>query len=243
MKTTSKHFVGFWHYGVILTYLSVASAIAGIFLSASYSPGWGVVCLLICGFCDAFDGTVAKTRKNRTVEDKMFGEQIDSLSDIIAFGVAPIMIGWGMGMRQWYFAPIFIVFSLCALVRLGYFNVTEELRIKEGDKGPRTSYEGLPVTNVAIGLPVFYMVATMFRDCSEAGLLANKFGFTNVTFAIMGAAYLLIAFLFVFRFKTPKFRVKGLAVTMVILLVIMFGLLAIQKFLLDYSPVWFFWIK
>ena len=243
MKTTSKHFVGFWHYGIILTYLSVASAIAGIFLSASYSPGWGVFCLLICGFCDGFDGAVAKTRKNRTMEDKMFGEQIDSLSDIIAFGVAPIMIGWGMGMREWYFAPIFVVFSLCALIRLGYFNVTEELRLKSGDNGVRKSYEGLPVTNVAIALPVFYMVATMFRDCSVAGLAANKFGFTNVTFAIMAGAYLLIAFLFIFRFKMPKLRIKGLLITMAILLTIMCGLLYIQKFVLEYSPVWFFWIK
>lgn len=243
MKTTSKKFVGFWHYGVILTYLSVASAIAGIFFSASEHPGYGVLCLLICGFCDAFDGVVAKTRKNRTMEDKMFGEQIDSLSDIIAFGVAPIMIGWGMGMREWYFAPVFIIFSLCALVRLAYFNVTEEIRVKSGDNGKRKSYEGLPVTNAAIAIPVFYIIATMFRDCSLGNLLVNEFGFTNVTFAIMAFAYLLVAFLFVFRFKMPKAGVKGLIITMLIVIALLVSLLAVQKFILDYDRVWFFWIK
>ena len=181
---TSKRFVGHWHYGVVLTYLSVASAIVGIFFSASLNPGYGVLCLLICGFCDGFDGAVAKTRKNRTREDRMFGEQIDSLSDIVAFGVAPIMIGWGMGMREWYYAPIFVAFSLCALIRLAYFNVEEAIRVENAPEARRTSYVGLPVTNVAIGLPIFYMVATMFRD-SAAINATNPYGFSDVSFIIM----------------------------------------------------------
>ena len=238
---TSKRFVGHWHYGVVLTYLSVASAITGIFFSAGLNPGYGVLCLLICGFCDGFDGAVAKTRKNRTREDCMFGEQIDSLSDIVAFGVAPIMIGWGMGMREWYYAPVFIAFSLCALIRLAYFNVTEEIRLQETPNTRRTSYEGLPVTNVAIVLPIFYMVATMFRNPSSVNE-TNPFGFSDVAFIIMSCAYLLIAFLFVFRFKMPKFRVKGLAITMSIVVLLVMILLAIQKFVLNFEPVWFLWM-
>jgi len=239
----SKRFVGHWHYGVILTYLSVAAAIAGIFFSASEHPGYGVLCLLISGFCDGFDGAVAKTRKNRTREDRMFGEQIDSLSDIIAFGVAPIMIGWGMGMREWYYAPIFVAFSLCALIRLAYFNVEEAIRVENAPDQRRTSYVGLPVTNVAIALPIFYMVATMFRDSSAYNPATNPHCFSDVTFIIMSCAYALIAFLFIFRFNTPKFKIKALVLTMVCVVVLVLGLLAIQKFVLDYSPVWFFWIK
>ena len=91
-------FVGFWHYGVILTYLSLASAVVGICFSVGGAkepyPWVGVVCLLISGLCDAFDGIVARTRKNRTREDCMFGERIDSLADLVAFGVAPAMIGY-----------------------------------------------------------------------------------------------------------------------------------------------------
>jgi len=91
MKNTNKKLVGFYHYGVILTYLSVVAAIVGICFSVGGNkgarPDIGVICLLISGVCDAFDGAVAKTRKNRTREDRMFGERIDSLSDLIAFGV------------------------------------------------------------------------------------------------------------------------------------------------------------
>ena len=117
MKNTSKKIVGFYHYGVILTYLSVIAAITGICFSVGGNkdarPDIGVICLLISGFCDAFDGAVAKTRKNRSREDKMFGERIDSLSDLIAFGVAPAMIGFGMRLNRWYFIPV-TAFSCCA---------------------------------------------------------------------------------------------------------------------------------
>ena len=122
MKNQSKKIVGFYHYGVILTYLSVIAAIVGMCFSVGGNkparPEIGVICLLISGVCDAFDGAVAKTRKNRTKEDRMFGERIDSLSDLIAFGVAPAMIGFGMRLNRWYFMPVYAVFVLCALIRL-----------------------------------------------------------------------------------------------------------------------------
>ncbi len=65
MKCESKRFVGFWHYGVVLTYLSVVSAVIGICFSIGGNkrslPEVGVICLLLSGFCDGFDGAVAKT--------------------------------------------------------------------------------------------------------------------------------------------------------------------------------------
>ena len=47
-----------------------------------------------------------------------FGERIDALSDLIAFGVAPAMIGFGMRLIRWYFIPVYGIFVLCALIRL-----------------------------------------------------------------------------------------------------------------------------
>ena len=47
----------------------------------------GVMCLAISGLCDMFDGKIARTKKNRTEVEKRFGIQIDSLSDIVCFGV------------------------------------------------------------------------------------------------------------------------------------------------------------
>lgn len=221
MKNTSKHFVGFWHYGIILTYLSVISAVVGICLSCSGYPFGGIICLWISGICDAFDGAVAKTRKNREEADRLFGQRIDSLSDLVAFGVAPVMIGFGMGMHEWYYLALFCVFVLCALIRLAYFDATEEIRTRDENCGRRLSYEGLPVTNIAVGLPIFYLVATMFQ-----GDLAF------VQPYVMAFCYLLGAFLYVFRFKMPKLRVKGISITIAVVVVICVSLMLVKYFVI-----------
>ena len=219
MKNTCKKLVGFWHYGVILTYMSVISAIIGICLSVTGYPFYGgVICLWISGLCDAFDGAVAKTRKNRTQEDKMFGAHIDSLSDLVAFGVAPVMIGVGLGFTEWYHIALYCVFVLAALIRLAYFDVTEEIRLQDPNCGRRESFEGLPVTNVAIGLPIFYLAASL---CSN---LSGRAG-TLVPEIIMCFCYALVAFLFVFRFKMVKLRAKGLIIAIVIVTVLCVGLI------------------
>lgn len=215
-----KLFIGYYHYGVILTYISVVSAIIGICFSVGgnreNSPWVGIICLLISGVCDAFDGAVARTRKNRTREDQMFGERIDSLSDLIAFGVAPAMIGFGMKINRWFFIPVYALFVLCALIRLAYFDVTEEIRTEDPSCGKRKYYEGLPVTSVAFGIPIFYLVATMFPEFS-----AERTG-------VMIFGYLLIAVLFVSPFKLPKPGIKGILTMMAILAIILAVLVTIH---------------
>ncbi|MBD5632172.1 MAG: phosphatidylserine synthase, partial [Clostridia bacterium] len=200
------------------------SALIGICLSAAGYPFYGgVICLWISGICDAFDGTIAKTRKNRTEEDKLFGERIDSLSDLIAFGIAPVMIGFGMGMHEWYYIVVFCIFVLCALIRLAYFDVTEQIRLRDPNCGRRTSYEGLPVTNAAVAIPVFYLVAIMFRNLEGlAGTLTPKL--------IMAAGYVIVAFLYVFRFRMFKAGVKGLLIAIFIVVALCVSLLLVNIF-------------
>lgn len=200
-KKIKNPFLGFYHYGVILTYLSVVSAIVGIYFSVGGNkepmPQIGIICLLISGLCDSFDGTVARTRKNRTKEDKMFGERIDSLSDLIAFGVAPTAIGFGMKINRWFYLPVFALYILCALIRLAYFDVTEEIRMEDPNCGARKSYEGLPVTNAAFIIPTFYLIATMF--------IPYSLGYT----LIMLCGYILVSIAFILKFKLPKLSPKG----------------------------------
>ena len=87
--------IGFFDYTVWLTYASLLSAIVGIFVSLSGfgHPFIGTFFLLFSGLCDAFDGKVARTKQDRTENEKKFGVQIDSLSDLVAFGVLPACIG------------------------------------------------------------------------------------------------------------------------------------------------------
>ncbi|MBQ1660969.1 MAG: CDP-alcohol phosphatidyltransferase family protein, partial [Treponema sp.] len=87
--------IGIYDYTVILTYLSMVSGATGIIISMTGigHPYLGILFLMISGLLDAFDGKVARSKKNRTDFEKNFGVQIDSLSDLICFGVLPAAIG------------------------------------------------------------------------------------------------------------------------------------------------------
>ena len=75
-----------------------------------------------------FDGKIARTKKNRTADEKSFGIQIDSLCDIVCFGALPIVICYKIGMNHIYSIIILILYGLAGLIRLAYFNVMEEKR-------------------------------------------------------------------------------------------------------------------
>ena len=146
--------IGFYNYTVILTYLGAAAAICGIFFSASGYPFWGIICLLFAGLTDMFDGKVASTMK-RTDAEKAFGIQIDSLCDLISFGVLPLALGYGLGLSGFVFYLSCVLYLLCAIIRLAYFNVDEANRQKT-ETGRRKTYYGLPVTSVAIIFPAVF---------------------------------------------------------------------------------------
>ena len=154
--------LGFYNYTVILTYLSLCSGITGIWFCTMVDrwgnrhPGIAVICLLISGLCDAFDGRIARMRKESTDQEKRFGIQIDSLCDLICFGVLPCCIGYAVGMTHPLYVPVFCAFVLAALIRLAYFNVSEEDRQKQTTE-KRKSYQGLPVTSSSLIFPFFFL--------------------------------------------------------------------------------------
>ena len=144
--------IGFYNYTVWLTYLGMISGVSGLWLTANGKPFFAVLCLLFSGFCDLFDGKVARTKKNRSDEERRYGIEIDSLSDLLCFGVLPAAIGYSIGLKAWYWLLLFCAYVLTALIRLGYYNVTEESR-QQKTKEVRRFYQGLPVTSAAIVFP------------------------------------------------------------------------------------------
>ena len=182
-------FIGFYDYTVILTYLSLASATAGMILSAHDRFTAAVLCLLFCGICDAFDGIVARSKKNRTEEEKSFGIQIDSLVDVIAFGVLPAVLCYQMGQGRIIGIISLFMYVLCAVIRLAFFNVAEDRRQKT-EGGCNKYYRGLPVTTASIILPVFFLLQLFVKPV----LFGKLF---HWVLAIM-------AFLFVLDFSVKK---------------------------------------
>ena len=169
--------IGYYDYTVWLTYLSLISAGIGIFscLSGSGHPFIGMFFLLFSGLCDAFDGKVARTKKNRSEMQIDYGIQIDSLADLVAFGVLPASIGVSMlrvsdmlqgvdpmrpttRLMHLGLYAILVFYVLAALIRLAYFNVLEAQRRKEGGTGANKEYRGLPVTSAALLFPTVLLI-------------------------------------------------------------------------------------
>lgn len=154
-------FIGFYDYTVVLTYLSLASSIIGMFLAMNGFIKPAVICLAVSGLLDMFDGKVARTKKNRTDEEKSFGIQIDSLCDVICFGVLPVIICYNMGMRSITGIGVLVMYCLCGLIRLGYFNVMEQSRQKRTNEN-RKYYQGLPITSIAVIMPGILVLRCLF---------------------------------------------------------------------------------
>lgn len=229
--------IGFYDYTVILTYFSLLSATSGIVVSLSGGghPYYGCLFLLFCGLCDAFDGKVARTKKGRTKMEKDFGIQIDSLSDLVAFGVLPACIGaalirvspyltnllegmpvrWEIASGKLLLHACLVLYVLAAMIRLAYYNVTEEER-QEKESGARKEYLGLPVTSAALIFPLVLLIQYMSKaDITLVYLLVS----------------LVTAVLFISPVRVPKPGMRGILI-MVSIGAVEFILLLLRKVLL-----------
>ncbi len=212
--------IGFYDYTVILTYLSMISATTGIMLCLNDigHPYLGMFFLMFCGLCDAFDGKIARTKKNRTEQMKKFGVQIDSLSDLAAFGILPACIGIAMlrSSIDFYNFPdikflhladksaiikivltgVAVLYALAALIRLAYFNVLEEERSKT-EKGENKIFIGLPVTTAALIFPTILLIHI----------------FCNANLTLLYFIFLaIVGYLFISRIQVKKPTLKGVLI-------------------------------
>ncbi len=149
--------LGYYNYTVYLTYIGLVSAVFGMMEALQKNPRVAVLCLMFCGLCDMFDGTIARTHKTRTEDEKLFGIQIDSLCDLVCFGIFPVVIGFSIGVKTIFGVACMAFYALAAVIRLGYFNVQEINRTKQTTE-KRKYYTGLPVTSIAILLPTFLLL-------------------------------------------------------------------------------------
>ena len=154
--------LGVYNYTVILTYIGMLSGFSGILCAFEGNVVWAIVCLMISGVCDMFDGKVASTKQERSRSEKRFGIQIDSLSDLVCFGVLPAVIVYSLGRGTWLRAAGCALYVLCALIRLAWYNVDEEAR-QDFDTGRRKVYLGLPVTSAALVFPLLYGLCGLFH--------------------------------------------------------------------------------
>lgn len=185
--------LGYYNYTVILTYIGMLIGFVGIVRTFEESIYQAMICLMLAGVCDMFDGTIASTRK-RTKREKCFGIQIDSLSDLICFGLLPALITYKVSSHNDIVLVVSAIYALCALIRLAYFNVDEQER-QERSSISREVYYGLPVTFSAVFVPLVFVIAHRMHWGLDLIL--------SITLIIMAAL-----FLSPFSIKKPKFEGK-----------------------------------
>lgn len=161
--------------GLACTVLAIYFSIIGIYYAAMIGMIWAVA-------FDWIDGLVARRMKGRTAKDATFGMQLDSLIDIVNYGVAPAVLMLSYGK----FEPIFLLGAFIAVaasaIRLSYFNTF-------GLSGG-TKYTGLALDNNNIALVFIFLFESLFAEGLFSVILYTS---------IVGLAALNVS-----QLKTPK---------------------------------------
>lgn len=171
----------------IMTYLQTADV-----MHVYFACGLVLAALIF----DILDGRIARWRQKTSV----MGRELDSLADVISFGVAPALIAYGCGMQGLYDRIILAYFVACGVSRLARYNVTAEA-LSEG--GSKVKYfEGTPIPTSLV------LVVVMFVSALQGALHESMWfgrvdlaGFTLHPFVLMFA---LSGSLMVSRIRFPK---------------------------------------
>ncbi|BAO38720.1 CDP-diacylglycerol--serine O-phosphatidyltransferase [Kluyveromyces marxianus] len=121
-------------------------------------------------FFDFFDGRVARLR-NRS---SLMGQELDSLADLISFGVAPASIAFAIGFRSTVDVLFLSFFVLCGLARLARFNVTVA-QLPKDVSGKSKFFEGLPIptTLFLVGVMAFLVHKGLIEDNIPLGIYGS----------------------------------------------------------------------
>lgn len=192
-------FIGVYDYTVILTYISLISSVFGMTQAIHGNYKMAIFCLAFSGACDAFDGRIARSKKDRTEDEKAFGIQLDSLCDVICFGVFPAMICYLLGVRGIIGLALVSFYCICAVARLAFFNVLEGKR-QQIEGGCNKTYRGLPVTSIAFILPLLFWLQFLMPD--------------HIFMILLHIILFVVGFLFILDFTLPKPDLKTI-ITMI----------------------------
>ncbi len=177
------------------SFFTLMNLFSGFLAIISISDGnlfWGAWLIIAAGMFDVFDGLMARLANAHSD----FGIELDSLSDMVSFGVAPGFLAYNFALYQFGMLGILVsaIPPLCGAVRLARFNVNARLQPSAD------SFIGLPIPSVAIIIVSFYLT---FRD----DLIIFDF-FKNGVSSVLIPLIVIVSFLMVSTIqfqKIPRF--------------------------------------
>lgn len=187
-------------------WFTLANAVCGtgaLFSIMTYLETGGVrhvhfACALVFAalIFDVLDGRIARWRQKSSA----MGRELDSLADVISFGVAPAVIAYGCGMQGLYDRIILAYFVACGVSRLARYNVTAEALSDGGDKVKY--FEGTPI-------PTSIVLVLLMALAASAGALRENLWFGAVNLGGFELHPLVLVFavsgsLMISRLRIPK---------------------------------------
>ena len=188
-------FIGFYNKSIILTFIGLFCSIFGMYFCLNNNINIALILFLISGICDSFDGYIASLIK-RTKDEKKYGIQLDSLVDVVCFGVFPIIISLSFGYNNYYNLIIYCIYIFCWITRLAYFNIDEQ---------QKENFRGVPITTASFAFPILLFFTT------------NEI--------ILMTAFIILSLLFILNIKVKKFNLKerklySLCVVVILLIIL-----------------------
>ena len=165
--------------GLMSAVIGIYFAIQGIFQAALIGVLWAVL-------FDWYDGIIARKMKGRTKIQGVFGAQLDSMIDIVSFGILPAIILLSYGNYNIWFLPGAFIIIATSTIRLTYFNVYGLIDSK--------TYKGFPLDNNVLILALMFLFEGIFTPSA----------FSILIYTIM----MLLAVLNLSSISTPKFGGK-----------------------------------
>lgn len=145
---------------------------------------------------DVLDGRVARWQRMTSA----IGRELDSLADVISFGVAPALLGFACGMQGFFDRIVLGYFVACGVSRLARYNVTAEALSEGGDKVKYFEGTPIPTSLLIVGVLLIAASTGALQDgmwLGELALAGLKFHPLVVMFALSGS-------LMISRIRIPK---------------------------------------
>ena len=194
----------------ILTLGGVCLGISSIKFSIDGNFNLAVTLILLASILDALDGRIARLIKGTSD----FGKELDSLTDFVSFGIAPVFIlyFWELnnyGKLGW---AICLIYSVCCVLRLARFNLT---KIEDHDEWKNNFFEGVPspAGGLLILTPLIFELSALSLNIDVRSLTP----FLTV----------LIALLLVSKIPTPSLKKISISSKATIFLLLVVGLIFI----------------
>jgi CDP-diacylglycerol--serine O-phosphatidyltransferase len=165
-KERGRHFsmIRGFHLADVFTLANGCCGIAAIFFAMNHlrsgHPGWvHAAGMLVIGALvfDVLDGRIARWRHKASA----MGRELDSLADVVSFGVAPACLAYAVGMAGLWDALALLFFVACGISRLARYNVTAETLAAGSGKVPY--FEGTPITTSILLVVLVVLLAWLGR--------------------------------------------------------------------------------